>query len=240
MSPIRRMTEIAREASLTKPQPGFRLKICPEQVPITYRGVDGVVGDIPTTEMLDEDFWDRFGESLTEATFEGITLVWHAHAEAHCKAVMQGGPKMWEAEYRACKANKIYMLAYWWQIIDYNRRKRRLFMNPIQRIYWKNRGSIEQPEPYIDVVLKARKQGLSTIILADFGHDVMFDRYTRAVCITHKMDASRELRRRFSASIDRLPPFLRPAVVQDNAAEIRFRVTAFGEELDSGFYIDSA
>ena len=249
VSPIRRLEELryknkARSIVTTpkKPRvvPGTKLRISLLDVPITYRDTKIPLREVPRTEMLDVDFWERFGNSLNEEVYEAIVFLWHVHAEEHCKLILKGGPKAWEAEYRACKANKVYYMAYWWRIVDYNRRNRRLFMNPIQRVYWKNRGSTEEPEPYIDVILKARKQGLSTIILADFGHDVMFERYTRAVCLTHKMDASRELRRRFSDSVKRLPPFLRPATVQDNAAEMRFRVTAFGEELDSGFFIDSA
>jgi len=247
VSPLRNLVEAGQYKAIAfNPKFGFDVPLPtklignPAYYKIEYKGQKISLGDIPHVEMLELDFWGRFGDSLDEMVYEAICQVWHDHAEAHCNTIMQGGPQAWETEYYACKANKLYMLAYWWVIVDYRRRKRRLFLNPIQRKFWTNRGSVCQPEPYIDIVLKARKQGLSTIILADFGHDVMFQPFTRAVCLTHKMDASKEMRRRFSDSIRRLPAFLRPATVTDSAAEMRFRVTSFGDELDSGFYIDSA
>ena len=211
-----------------------------DQIPlrrrIVYDGIYTELGDLTRSQFLALDFFDHITH-LTERKYEHIREAWEVRAEQHCLRVLQGGQEAWEMEYEACRVDKVWMYAHWWKIVDYEASTMRLFLNPIQRDYWRNRGSVED---LIDVILKARKQGLSTAIIADFGHDVMFKPHTQAISFSYKREAAAEFRKRFSFSLRNLPPFLRPVSVKNNVSEISFLKTAYGDPLESSFVIDGA
>ena len=193
-------------------------------------------GDIPNWQFLSLSFCTDLGKQLDLNLWRRLRTYWEYRAHVYCESVILGGPEAWEKEYEFCRAEKLHLFGYWWRLIDYERHSSRLFLNPIQRLYWGKRTG----EDGINVVCKARKQGLSTIIDSDYTHDVLFLPYTRAVIVTHKLGATSELKRRVNYAVHRLPPFLRPEVKAANTRVLSFLRSPFGGELDSMLYIDSA
>ena len=113
------------------------------------------------------------------------------------------------------------------------RKLQTLTLNPVQRIY-------HREKTRFDIVLKARKVGISTYKGAEFFHDTIFVPNTNTTVIAHDLDTTIELFERVKLFFERLPDFLSPKVKRNNRRELVFTETPFGELLNSRYAVGTA
>lgn len=80
---------------------------------------------------------------------------------------------------------KWFIERFFW-IVDKQSKEVPFLLNPIQKKYYANRTRY-------DLILKARKEGLSSLILAIWLHACMFFRNTRAVVVSHEAESTKRL-----------------------------------------------
>jgi len=112
-----------------------------------------------------------------------------------------------------------YIEAFIW-IKGKNKKRVPFFLNPVQKDYMRNKTNR-------DIVLKARQHGFSTLILADFYCDTIFNEATKTKIVAHKREAAQELLENLKVMYWSTPPDMRPKLGNDNKYEFEF------PELDS-------
>lgn len=136
-------------------------------------------------------------------------------------------------EWERCKQDFLYFAEKWLWIVNRRRKLQRFVLNPVQRLYHAERTRF-------DIVLKARKVGISTYKGAEFFQETIFVPNTYTTVIAHDLDTTIELFERVKLFFERLPDFLRPKVKRNNRRELVFTETPFGEELNSRYVVGTA
>ncbi len=136
-------------------------------------------------------------------------------------------------EWERCRNDFLYFAEKWLWIVNRERKLQTLALNPVQRLYH------TQKTPF-DIVLKARKVGISTYKGAEFFHDTIFVPNTNTTVIAHDLDTTVELFERVKLFFERLPDFLKPKAKRNNMREMVFTETPFGEELNSRYVLGTA
>jgi len=136
-------------------------------------------------------------------------------------------------EWERCKGDFLHFAERWLWIVNRRRKLQTFALNPVQRLYHRERTRF-------DIVLKARKVGISTYKGAEFFHDTVFVPNTNSTVIAHDLDTTIELFERVKLFFERLPEFLRPKVKRNNRRELVFTETPFGEPLNSRYTVGTA
>jgi hypothetical protein len=136
-------------------------------------------------------------------------------------------------EWERCKRDFLHFAEKWLWIVNRQRKLQTFVLNPVQRLYHEERTRF-------DIVLKARKVGVSTYKGAEFFHDTVFVPNTNTTVIAHDLDTTIDLFERVKLFFERLPDFLRPTVKRNNRRELVFTETPFGEPLNSRYVLGTA
>jgi len=136
-------------------------------------------------------------------------------------------------EWERCKKDFLHFAETWLWIVNRERKLQTLILNPVQSLYHRKRTRF-------DIVLKARKVGISTYKGAEFFHETIFVPNTNSTVIAHDLDTTIDLFERVKLFFERLPDFLRPKVKRNNRRELVFTETAFGELLNSRYVVGTA
>ena len=118
-----------------------------------------------------------------------------------------------------------YFIERSFSIVDQSSREVPFLLNPLQSDYHANRTEK-------DIILKPRKAGFSSFILAEFLHACMTRMNTRAVVLSHEEGATKRLFRRVKAYLDSAR--LKVRVSKESESEYQFPDTK------SWFYIGTA
>lgn len=115
-----------------------------------------------------------------------------------------------------------------WEILDHktyiesfiwikSKKKRRVpfILNPVQADYMESKTGM-------DIVLKARQHGFSTLILADFYVDTIMNEATNTKIIAHKKDAAQGLLENLKIMYQNTPDEYKPQLGYDNKYEFEF------------------
>lgn len=119
-------------------------------------------------------------------------------------------------EWERCRDDFLHFGRYWVYVVNKDKERVLFNLNPVQRLY-------RSRQTNDDIILKARKVGISTYKFVEGLWKDTFFTDERAVMCAHMGDASNELFYRLKFSFSLLPPFLKPEVVKD-----RFNILEFG------------
>jgi len=136
-------------------------------------------------------------------------------------------------EWERCKGDFLHFAEKWLWIVNRERKLQNLSLNPVQKLY-------HRESTRFDIVLKARKVGISTYKGAEFFHDTIFVSNTNTTVVAHDLDTTIELFERVKLFFEKLPDFLRPKVKRNNQRELVFTETPFGGELNSRYAVGTA
>lgn len=140
-----------------------------------------------------------------------------------------GARKEWER----CREDFPYFAEKYLWIVNRQRQMQTLTLNPVQRLY-------HERKTRFDIVLKARKVGISTYKGAEFFHETIFVPNTNSTVIAHDLDTTIDLFERVKLFFERLPDLLRPKVKRNNRRELVFTETPFDEPLNSRYVVGTA
>lgn len=120
-----------------------------------------------------------------------------------------------------CRADPKYFIERFFWVIDKERKKIPFIFNYPQKKYYANRSNK-------DLILKARKEGLSTLIEALFLHACLFGKNVNAVTMSHTMDDTTihlERVRHFLSTMGTSSDTMRVELDKENQREISFPKT---------------
>ncbi len=137
------------------------------------------------------------------------------------------------SEARRCAADFEYFAAKYLWIVDRQRELVRLEFNPVQQRYHAQRTRF-------DIILKARKVGISTYKCAEYFHDTLFRPNTNSTVIAHNLDTTIELFGKVRLFVERLPDFLRPKLKRNREREILLESAPHIGELNSKYTVGTA
>ena len=136
-------------------------------------------------------------------------------------------------EAQRCAADFGYFAARYLWIVDRRRELVRLEFNPVQRRY-------HEARTRFDIILKARKVGISTYKCAEYFHDTLFRPNTNSTVIAHNLDTTIELFDKVRLFVERLPEFLKPVLKRNREREIILKSAPFIGELSSKYTVGTA
>lgn len=139
-----------------------------------------------------------------------------------------------ETEIEACKASYEYFARRWLWIE--HRATRELVLFDANQVQKRRRTTATAH----DIILKARKEGISTDVSGEFFHAVLFTPRVRAVVLAHDESTVVTLFETPARFFDRLPPFLKPRTRYSNRRELIFSHAADGSLLDSHYIVGTA
>lgn len=143
-------------------------------------------------------------------------------------------PKLWEMEWHNCRINEIWFMNHWLYIENRDTRKTQLFsLNAIQKKYYAEHTNL-------DIILKARKMGISTFVSGRFFHKVCFIENMKAFIIAHESTSSEEIFKTIRMFYDLLPPQLRPVEKFNSKRELELVKSPYGHRLNSKYAILTA
>jgi hypothetical protein len=137
------------------------------------------------------------------------------------------------AEAKRCAADFEYFARRYLWIVDRRRELVRLEFNAVQRRYHAAR------TPF-DIILKARKVGISTYKCAEYFHDTLFRPNTNSTVIAHNLDTTIELFEKVRLFVERLPDFLKPELKRNREREILMKSAPFCGDLNSKYTVGTA
>lgn len=141
---------------------------------------------------------------------------------------------LWEVEYELCRLSRDYFTRRWLWIEHKRTRNLSLFTPNAMQI--KRRLSATD----FDIYLKARKEGVSTDVSAEFFHATLFTPLVKTVVVAHDDETVITLFATPTRFFEHLPPFLKPTTKYSNRRELIFAKSAMGEELDSHYIVATA
>jgi len=138
-----------------------------------------------------------------------------------------------QAEVQRCAEDFAYFAAKYLWIVDKRRELAVLEFNPVQRRY-------HEARTRFDIILKARKVGISTYKCAEFFHETLFRPNTNSTVIAHNLDTTIEVFGKIKLFIEHLPDFLRPKLKRNREREILLKSAPFCGELNSKYTVGTA
>ncbi len=139
-------------------------------------------------------------------------------------------------EYKRSWDDMIHFLENWFYIVNKRGKTVRLILNDTQRKYLKNRSRR-------DIILKARKQGISTLKCAEYFYETCFRENSRSTVLAHDLRTAGELLGKIHFAYDHLPTFLRPIVGESgrkNRTGLTFTSRPDGSPLNTTYNIGTA
>ncbi len=147
--------------------------------------------------------------------------------------IIEADPKMAEMERRRCEQDFERFCSRWLWIVNKQRKLQRLEFNSVQKEYHANRSNF-------DVIMKARKLGMTTYKCAEFFHDTIFRPNTNTTIIAHSLDTTIEIFEKVRFFYENLPNFLRPKLKRNNQRALVFMESADGRPLNSKYVVGTA
>jgi len=138
-----------------------------------------------------------------------------------------------QLEFKLCGEDFLRFCSRWLWIVNKQRKLQRLILNDPQRRYHVNRSRF-------DIILKARKLGMTTYKCAEFFHDTIFRPNTNTTIIAHNLDTTIEIFEKVKFFYENLPDFLRPKLKRNNQRALIFQETADGRPLNSKYVVGTA
>jgi len=136
-------------------------------------------------------------------------------------------------ELRLCEQDFEYFCRRWIWIVNKNRRTQLLTFNRAQRLYHAQRTRF-------DIILKARKLGMTTYKCAEFFHETIFRPNTNSTIIAHNLDTTIEIFEKIKFFYENLPNFLRPKLKRNNQRALVLLETPQGRPLNSKYTVGTA
>lgn len=136
-------------------------------------------------------------------------------------------------EYEKCQNNFEYFAQKYLMIVNRERQVQRLEFNAIQRKY------LAQKTDF-DIILKARKVGITTFKCAEYFHNTIFVPNTITTIIAHNLDTTVEIFDKVRMFYERLPEALKPKTSRSNRRELVFTAAPDGKELNSKYTVGTA
>lgn len=142
-------------------------------------------------------------------------------------------PELQEDERRRCGEDFEYFCHRWLYIVNKRREIQLLRFNRAQQMY--HRGGTR-----FDIILKARKLGMTTYKCAEFFHDTIFRANTTSTIIAHNLDTTIEIFEKIKFFWENLPKFLQPKLKRNNQRALEFLTMPDGEPLNSKYTVGTA
>ena len=150
------------------------------------------------------------------------------------KARIEADEQLQKDEWQLCKHNFRHFCYNWVYIIDMDRNKSLFRFNETQERY-------HREKTRDDIILKSRKQGISTYKVVECLWRLTFNPYKFGLVLAHELSSTLYLYHMFETAFDGLPDFLKPAVKSRSKENgVVFSQTPFGEELDCTYQIGTA
>lgn len=141
---------------------------------------------------------------------------------------------IWRAEWDLCAQDLEWFAKHWLWIVDRDTKKSKRFtLNETQRYY-----HIDKTNR--DIILKARKMGISTYVCARFFHSVCFEPNTIAVIMAHIADSSEFIFDTIRRFYDNLPAMLKPKERYNSKKMLELVENPFGIPLNTKYIVKSA
>ncbi len=146
----------------------------------------------------------------------------------------QNDEELWFIEWNKCAEDPDWFINHWLFIEDRDtRRTKRFEYNDIQKLYSKQKSKR-------DIIVKARKMGVSTKVCADFFADNCFKENTKSINVAHDYISSAEIFSTVRMFYDRLPEPLKPLERYNTKKELEFTRSPFGQILNTKYYVLTA
>ena len=183
--------------------------------------------------------WPAIGVLLraTEPSPQGEMRSWPLVTDmgqiADFQAAVLADAGLQEVERALCRKCFVWFASHWLVIINKKGERQTLTLNEPQWMYRNGQGQA-------DIILKARKEGMSTYTLAEFFWRALFGRYTNTVVMAHQRDSAQELFGKVDIFDKSLPPFLKPHARRDSTRELYYDLGPTGETVEARYLVASA
>jgi len=147
--------------------------------------------------------------------------------------VIEADPELGEIERRLCEHDFLRFCSRWLWIVNKRRKLQRLQFNAVQQKYHADRSRF-------DIILKARKLGMTTYKCAEFFHETIFRPNTNTTIIAHNLDTTIEIFEKIKFFCENLPDFLRPRLKRNTERALVFLETPDGRPLNSKYVVGTA
>jgi hypothetical protein len=138
-----------------------------------------------------------------------------------------------ERELAKCRKDFAYFAEKYLTIVNKERQMQPLRFNAIQRKYIAAKTDF-------DIILKARKVGITTFKCAEYFHNTLFVPNTITTIIAHNLDTTIEIFDKIKMFYERLPDWLKPKASRSNRRELVFTKAPDGSELNSKYTVGTA
>ena len=136
-------------------------------------------------------------------------------------------------ESRRCRDDFRRFAEKYLMIVNKERKLQTLTLNPVQAKYHAARTDF-------DIILKARKVGITTYKCAEYFHNTIFVPNTITTIIAHNLDTTVEIFDKVKLFYEKLPVEIRPKISRSNRRELAFTQAADGTELNSKYSVGTA
>lgn len=126
-----------------------------------------------------------------------------------------------------------WFAAHWLWIVNKDVEEQTLILNEPQWLY-------RRVETDRDMILKARKEGMSTYVLAEFYYDALFGENMNVLIMTHRDESSEELYAKVEMFDRMLPDFFRPNRVKHSRRELHYDLGPDGKPMQARFLVARA
>ncbi len=132
-----------------------------------------------------------------------------------------------------CRDDFRYFTEKYLMIVNKSRQLQPLTFNPIQEKYHAEKTDF-------DIILKARKVGITTCKCAEYFHNTIFVPNTITTIIAHNLDTTIEIFEKIKLFYEKLPDALKPRIGRSNRRELVFTHAPDGTELNSKYSVGTA
>ena len=127
----------------------------------------------------------------------------------------------------------VWFAAHWLWIVNKEAKLHTLTLNDPQRLY-------ADAQTEYDIILKARKEGMSTYTLAEYFWRALFRTYTNTAIMTHKGESTAELWQKVDLFDQKLPDWLRPNRRRTSRKELYYDVGPDGRSVEARYLVATA
>jgi len=132
-----------------------------------------------------------------------------------------------------CRDDFRYFTEKYLMIVNKSRQLQPLTFNPVQEKYHAEKTDF-------DIILKARKVGITTYKCAEYFHNTIFVPNTITTIIAHNLDTTIEIFEKIKLFYEKLPDELKPGISRSNRRELVFTHAPDGTELNSKYSVGTA
>ena len=149
------------------------------------------------------------------------------------KTAVELDERLLKLEVVLCRRYFEWFAAHWLIIINKRAEVQTLTLNEPQLLY-------REKETDSDIILKARKEGMSTYTLAKFFWRALFGKYVQTVVMAHQRESAQELWQKVDLFDKSLPEWLRPHARRDSRRELYYDRGPNGETVEARYLVASS